>query len=90
MAVSDFAVAVSDAPRGAFPYELPTIGPNLKAVGIIPSVILISHEPQKCHVHRSHSQLEGLKMQTKVLPKTVEDLERGKLRAGSKDFDKEK
>ena len=55
MAVPDLAVAVSDAPRGAFPYEFPTIGPNLEAVGVIPSVILIPHKPQKCHVHRSHS-----------------------------------
>lgn len=74
VAVTHFAVAVPDAPGCALPYHLPAIGTNLKAIAVVPCVILIAHEAEECHVDWRHSKLEGLKMQAEILPETMENL----------------
>lgn len=55
MAITDFPMAVTDTARGAFPCELPAVGPNLKAVTEIPRLILIAHEAKECHVNGCHA-----------------------------------
>lgn len=72
MTVPDLSVTISYAARGALPYELPPIPSHLQTVTIIPGIILITHEPKERHVHRRHAQLERLKVETEILPKTVE------------------
>lgn len=74
MTVPDLSVTISYAARGALPYELPPIPSHLQTVTIIPGIILITHEPKERHVHRRHAQLERLKVETEILPKTVEHL----------------
>ena len=74
MAVAHFAVAVPDAPGRALPYHLPAIGTHLKAIAVVPRVVLVAHEAEECHVDRCHSELEGLKMQAEILPETMENL----------------
>jgi hypothetical protein len=74
MAVSNLPVAVPDAAGGALPCHLPTISPNLKAVAVAPCLIFVSHETEESHVYWCHSELECLKMQAEVLPKTMENL----------------
>ncbi|RRT54714.1 hypothetical protein B296_00031614 [Ensete ventricosum] len=54
MTVPDFAVTVTDAPRCAFPYQLPSVGADLKSVAKVPCFILVTHETKKRHVHRRH------------------------------------
>lgn len=73
MAVTDFAVAVSDAPRGSFPYEFPSVGTNLEAVAVIPCFVLIAHETEEGHVYRSYSKLKRFEVQAEVVPKTLEN-----------------
>lgn len=72
VAVSHFPVAVSDASRRSLPYQLPTVSADLEAVAIVPSLVLVSHEPQERHIHRSHSQLERLEVEAEILPETME------------------
>lgn len=74
MAVSNFLVAVSYASWAALPYLFPSIPSYLQAVAVAPSFSFVAHEPEECHVNRSHTKLEGFKMETEVLTKTVEDL----------------
>lgn len=75
MAVPNLPVAIPDAAGSALPYHLPAICTNLKAIGVIPSIIFITHKPEESHVHWCHSKLKGLKVQAKVLPKTMKNLE---------------
>lgn len=79
MAVPNLPVAVTDAAGSALPYHLPAICPDLKAIAVVPSIIFISHKTEKSHVYRCHSKLEGLKVQAKVLPKTMKNLETEKI-----------
>ena len=74
MTVPHLPVAVPDAPGGALPYHLPAIGPDLKAVTVVPRLIFVSHETEEGHVHWCHPKLEGLKVQTEVLSETMEHL----------------
>jgi hypothetical protein len=74
MAVPHLPVAVTDAPGGALPYHLPAIGTDLQAVAVVLCIVLVPHETEKCHVHRCHPKLEGLKVKAKVLPETVKYL----------------
>lgn len=78
MAVSDLLVAIPNAPRVAFPDKLSAISPNLEAVAVVTSFCLVSHETEKGHVDRSHPDLEGFKMETEILTKTMEDLPKTK------------
>ncbi|KAJ4954601.1 hypothetical protein NE237_011384 [Protea cynaroides] len=76
MAVPDLPVAISDAPEGTFPYEFTAISPNFQAVAIVPSLCLITHKMEECHVYRSHAKLEGFEVQAEVLTKTIEDIQK--------------
>jgi hypothetical protein len=76
MAVSNFPVAIPYASWVALPNQFPTISSNLQAIGVVSSVAFIAHESEECHINRSHAELEGFKMETEVLTKTVEDLTR--------------
>jgi hypothetical protein len=78
MAVPDLSVTISDTSWGTLPYEFPTICANLKAITIVPSLILIAHETEECHVNRGHAELEGFKMKAEVLTKTMKDLKKKK------------
>lgn len=80
MAVSNLLVAIPYASWVTFPYDLSAISSNFEAVGVVPSFRFIPHETEKCHVNRSHTELEGFKMETEVLTKTVENLARMKIR----------
>jgi hypothetical protein len=60
------------------------MSPDLKAVGIIPSLSLITHETEECHINRGHAKLESFKVKAEVLTKTMEDLT--KKRAASHPF----
>lgn len=75
MAVSDFLMAISDASRAAFPYLFTSVASYLQAVAVAPGFSFITHETEECHVNRRHAELEGFEMETKVLTKTVEDLQ---------------
>jgi hypothetical protein len=61
------------------------MSPDLKAVGIIPSLSLITHETEECHINRGHAKLESFKVKAEVLTKTMEDLTKKK-RAASHPF----
>jgi hypothetical protein len=74
MAVPNLAVAVTDASWRAFPYHFSPITTNLETIGIVPCFIFIPHKTQESHVNRCHSELEGLKVQAEVLPKTMKYL----------------
>ncbi len=74
MAVPYLLVAISDTSCGALPYEFPPICPNLKAITIVPSLILVTHETEECHVNRGHAKLEGFKVKAEILTKTMKDL----------------
>jgi hypothetical protein len=54
------------------------MSPDLKAVGIIPSLSLITHETEECHINRGHAKLESFKVKAEVLTKTMEDLTKKK------------
>jgi hypothetical protein len=56
------------------------MSPDLKAVGIIPSLSLITHETEECHINRGHAKLESFKVKAEVLTKTMEDLTKKKKR----------
>ncbi|MFS7932076.1 hypothetical protein Hanom_Chr04g00363531 [Helianthus anomalus] len=74
MAVANFSVTVSYAPRGALPYEFSAIPTNLQTVTVVTGIVFVTHEPEKCHVYGSHAKLERLEVETKILPVAVEDL----------------
>jgi hypothetical protein len=76
MAVSNFPVAVPYASWVALPSQFSTISSNFQAIGVVSSIVFITHETEECHINRSHAKLEGFKMETEVLTKTVEDLTR--------------
>lgn len=78
MAVSNLLVAIPYASWVSFPYDLSAISSNLKAVCVVPSFCFIPHETEECHINRSHTKLEGFKMETEVLTKAVENLTRMK------------
>lgn len=80
VAVTHFAVTVPDTPGRALPYHLPAIGTHLKAIAIVPRVILVAHEAEECHVDWRHSELERLKMQAEILPEAMENLKMKALR----------
>jgi len=85
MTIPDFPVAISNTLRGALPCQFPAMSPDLKAVGIIPSLSLITHETEECHINRGHAKLESFKVKAEVLTKTMEDLTKKK-RAASHPF----
>lgn len=74
MAVPDLAVAISDTSWCTLPNEFPAICPDLEAITVVPSFILVTHETEECHVNRCHAKLEGFKVKAKVLTKTMKDL----------------
>jgi hypothetical protein len=78
MTIPDFPVAISNTLRGALPCQFPAMSPDLKAVGIIPSLSLITHETEECHINRGHAKLESFKVKAEVLTKTMEDLTKKK------------
>jgi len=71
MAVPDLLVAISNTSWGTLPYEFPPICPDLKAITIVPSLILVTHETEECHVNRGHAKLESFKVKAEVLTKTM-------------------
>lgn len=75
MAVPNLPVAVPDAAGSSLPYHLPAIRTNLKTIAVVPSIIFITHKPEESHVYWCHSKLKCLKVQAKVLPKTMKNLE---------------
>ena len=74
MTIPDFLMAISNTSGGALPCQFPAMSPDFKAVAIIPSISLITHETEKCHVNRGHAKLESFKVKAEVLTKTMEDL----------------
>lgn len=74
MAVPDLLVAISNTSWGTLPYEFPPICPDLKAITIVPSLILVTHETEECHVNRGHAKLESFKVKAEVLTKTMKYL----------------
>lgn len=74
VAVPNLTMAIPDTSWSALPNHLPSICPNFKAIPIISSLILVSHETKECHVNRSHPKLESFKMKAEVLPKAMEYL----------------
>lgn len=74
MAISNFLMAVSYASGVSLPYLFTSIPSYLQTIAVGSSFSFVAHEPEKCHVNRSHTKLEGFKMKTEVLTKTVEDL----------------
>ena len=79
MTIPDFPMTISNAPWRSLPQQLPVIPTNLEAIAIIPSLILIPHEPKESHVNWRHPQLKRLKVQAKVLPEAMEHLSPKKL-----------
>jgi hypothetical protein len=80
MTIPDLPVAISDTSRGTLPYKFPAISSDLKAIAIIPSLSLITHETEECHINRGHAKLESFKVKAEVLTKTMEDLTKKKKR----------
>ena len=74
MTVSNFLMAISDAPWTALPAQFASISSDLQAIAIISGFFFVTHEAEECHVYRRHAKLEGFEMETKVLTKTMEDL----------------
>lgn len=72
VAISHLPVAIPDTSWGTFPNKFPAIPPNLEAVAVVSSIIFVAHEPQECHVHWGHAQLERLEMEAEVLTKRLE------------------
>lgn len=72
--VANLTVAVPDAPGNSLPHHLPSVTSNLEAVAVVFSLVVITHEPQKCNVRWCHSQLKRFEMQTEILPETTENL----------------
>lgn len=75
-AVSNLPMPIPHTPWHALPYEFSRISTHLQAVAVIPSFCLIPHEMKKCHIDRSHPKLKRFKVEAKVLPEAVEDLEK--------------
>lgn len=72
--VANLSVAVPYGSGHPLPRHLPTIPTDLKAVGVILCLVIVTHESQERYVDWSHPQLECFKMQAEVLPKATKNL----------------
>lgn len=72
-AVSNFCMAITDAPRNSLPRQLSSICSDFQAVTEFSGIIIVTHEPNEGHVHWSHSYVECLKVQAELISITVEN-----------------
>lgn len=74
MTVSHFLMAISNASWTPLKSKFTSIASNLQAIAVVPGLSFVSHEPKECHVNRSCTELEGFKMEAKILTKAMENL----------------
>lgn len=74
MTVSNFLVAISNAPWTSLVDQFAAASAYLETVAVASGVSFVAHETKECHVNWGHSELKGFEMETEILSKTVEDL----------------
>lgn len=74
LTISNFPMTVANAPRNSLPCKLAAICANFQAVAEFLCFTVLTHKPQKGHVNWSCANLECLKVQAEVSPKTIKNL----------------
>lgn len=74
--VTNFSVAVADAPWNSLPDYLPPVRTHFQSVAKLFRLKILTHKSKESNVYWGYSELERLKMQAELSSETIENLHR--------------